>query len=36
MMTRFWVWTLFKHDWLYWHCRPLWTQRVNDFLLRQI
>lgn len=30
------IWLLSKHDWLFWHCRPLWTRRVNLFLLRNI
>jgi hypothetical protein len=30
------VWLLERHDWLHWHCRWLWTQTVNDFLLRRL
>lgn len=25
-----------RYDWVYWHARPLWSQAINDFLLRQI
>ena len=24
---------LAANDWLYWHCRPLWSRALNDWLL---
>lgn len=30
------LWLLPLHDLLFWHARFLWSQRVNDWLLRRI